>query len=183
MILLTTGRPTPSLSWWKGSTLLDESYTTLGRGLVKNELVLINLQREDLLATLTCQAKNTNLTIPVSKSVTIDLSLSPQEVKIITPRRPLSSGETLEVVCQTFGSRPPARLSWWIGQESLNSMAKETVSGDGNSTVSRLQFRPTSEEHGKLLICKAHNPETPDSALEDKWDLNVYCKCLETSFL
>ncbi|GFT74504.1 nephrin [Trichonephila clavipes] len=168
------GRPTPSLSWWKGSTLLDESYTTLGRGLVKNELVLINLQREDLLATLTCQAKNTNLTIPVSKSVTIDLSLSPQEVKIITPRRPLSSGETLEVVCQTFGSRPPARLSWWIGQESLNSMAKETVSGDGNSTVSRLQFRPTSEEHGKLLICKAHNPETPDSALEDKWDLNVY---------
>ncbi|CAL1289197.1 unnamed protein product [Larinioides sclopetarius] len=68
------GRPTPSLSWWKGSTLLDDSFTTLGRGLVKNELVLINLQREDLLATLTCQASNTNLTVPVSKSVTIDLS-------------------------------------------------------------------------------------------------------------
>ncbi|CAL1289194.1 unnamed protein product [Larinioides sclopetarius] len=168
------GRPTPSLSWWKGSTLLDDSFTTLGRGLVKNELVLINLQREDLLATLTCQASNTNLTVPVSKSVTIDLSLSPQEVRIVTPRRPLSSGEVLEVVCQTFGSRPPARLSWWIGQESLNTLAKETVSGDGNATVSRLQFRPTSEEHGKFLICKAHNPETPDSALEDKWELNIY---------
>ncbi|XP_055950555.1 nephrin-like isoform X2 [Argiope bruennichi] len=168
------GRPTPSLKWWKGSTLLDDSSTTLGRGLVKNELVLINLQREDLLATLTCVASNTNLTVPVSKSVTIDLSLSPQEVRIVTPRRPLSSGEVLEVVCQTFGSRPPARLSWWIGQESLNTLAKETVSGDGNATVSRLQFRPTSEEHGKFLICKAHNPETPDSALEDKWELNVY---------
>ncbi|KFM72593.1 B-cell receptor CD22, partial [Stegodyphus mimosarum] len=53
-------------------------------------------------------------------------------------------------------------------------MAKETVSGDGNSTLSRLRFRPTSEEHGKTLICRAHNPETPDSALEDRWELNVY---------
>lgn len=71
---MVSGRPTPVLSWWKGSTLLDDSYTPLGRGLVKNELVLINLQREDLLATLSCQASNTNLTIPVSSSVTIDLS-------------------------------------------------------------------------------------------------------------
>lgn len=77
----------------------------------------------------------------------------------------------------TFGARPPARLSWWIGQESLNGKAKETVAGDGNSTISRLQFRPTNEEHGKLLVCKAHNPETPDSALEDRWELNVLCEC------
>ncbi|KAG8181047.1 hypothetical protein JTE90_029399 [Oedothorax gibbosus] len=167
------GRPTPVLSWWKGSTLLDDSYTPLGRGLVKNELVLINLQREDLLATLSCQASNTNLTIPVSSSVTIDLSLSPQEVRIATPQRPLSSGESLEVVCSTYGARPPARLSWWIGQENLNSKAKETTAGDGNSTISRLQFRPTNEEHGKMLVCRAHNPETPDSALEDRWELNV----------
>ncbi|XP_054716332.1 hemicentin-2-like isoform X2 [Uloborus diversus] len=168
------GRPTPNLSWWKGSTLLDNSFTTLGRGLVINELLLLDLQREDLLTMLTCQASNTNLTVPVSSSVTIDLSLSPQEVRITTPRRPLSSGEILEVVCQTFGSRPPSKISWWIGQESMTAQAKEIVSGDGNVTTSRLQFRPTSEEHGKFLICRAHNPETPDSALEDKWELSVY---------
>lgn len=62
------------LSWWKGSTLLDDSYTTLGRGFVRNELVLLDLQREDLLTQLTCQASNTNLTVPVSVTVTIDLS-------------------------------------------------------------------------------------------------------------
>ncbi|XP_071039068.1 nephrin isoform X4 [Parasteatoda tepidariorum] len=168
------GRPTPVLTWWKGSTLLDDSYTPVGRGLVKNELLLLDLQREDLLTTLTCQASNTNLTIPVSSSVTIDLSLSPQEVHILTPRRPLSSGEELEVVCHTFGSRPPAKLSWWVGSMPLNDRAKETVSGDGNSTSSRLLFRPTSEDHGKFLVCKAHNPETPDSALDDKWELNVH---------
>lgn len=102
--------------------------------------------------------------------------VSPQEVRIVTPRRFLSAGDELEVVCQTYGARPPARLSWWVGQESLTANARETVSGDGNSTSSRLVFRPTSEEHGKSLICKAHNPETPDSALEDTWELNIFCK-------
>lgn len=102
--------------------------------------------------------------------------VSPQEVRIVTPRRSLSAGDELEVVCQTYGARPPARLSWWVGQESLTANARETVSGDGNSTSSRLVFRPTSEEHGKSLICKAHNPETPDSALEDTWELNIFCK-------
>jgi hypothetical protein len=32
---------------------------------------------------------------------------------------------------------------------------------------------PTVEDDGKYLTCRAENPDIPDSALEDKWRLDV----------
>nr|CAI5829045.1 unnamed protein product [Callosobruchus analis] len=45
-----------------------------------------------------------------------------------------------------------------------------------NHSLSILTFVPVIDDDGKYLTCRAENPSIPDSALEDKWRLNVHCK-------
>ncbi|GFQ74970.1 ig-like domain-containing protein [Trichonephila clavata] len=68
------GKPTPSLTWWRESVLLDDSYEVSPEGVVRNEIEITSLQRHDLMAVFTCQASNNNLTVPVSKYVTVDMN-------------------------------------------------------------------------------------------------------------
>ncbi|GIY69677.1 nephrin [Caerostris extrusa] len=49
-------------------------FSQTSQGYVRNELPLPKLHRSDLLVTYSCQATNTNLTVPVSASVTIDIN-------------------------------------------------------------------------------------------------------------
>lgn len=67
------GNPLPAVHWWKGSHLIDTDYFVVNNSISRNVLTLANLTRDDLLMTLTCQAYNTNLTVAVSQSITLDL--------------------------------------------------------------------------------------------------------------
>jgi hypothetical protein len=49
-------------------------------------------------------------------------------------------------------------------------------SEEGNLSVSVLSFVPGIDDDGKYLTCRAENPEINDSALEDRWRLNVHCE-------
>lgn len=68
-----TGKPLPRLVWWRDGRVIDDSFVTTFDNTVRNDLWLPSLDRSDLDATLTCEASNSNLTMPVSTSVTIDL--------------------------------------------------------------------------------------------------------------
>uniref|UniRef100_A0A1S4LSC2 Ig-like domain-containing protein n=2 Tax=Ixodes scapularis TaxID=6945 RepID=A0A1S4LSC2_IXOSC len=68
------GRPAPHVTWWLGAELVDDSYSSMGEGVVRNDLVIGKLQRSDLMATYRCQASNNNETVPVSTSVSLDLN-------------------------------------------------------------------------------------------------------------
>jgi hypothetical protein len=74
LIKLSIGKPSPSVIWFHGNILIDESYTTGPHGLVRNELNLRNLNRTDFMSILTCRASNTNLSEPVSSSVVLDMN-------------------------------------------------------------------------------------------------------------
>ncbi|GIY07798.1 nephrin [Caerostris extrusa] len=69
-------KPTPHLTWWRESVLLDDSYEVSTEGVVRNEIEITSLQRHDLMAVFTCQASNNNITVPVSKYVTVDMNSS-----------------------------------------------------------------------------------------------------------
>ncbi|KAK8781948.1 hypothetical protein V5799_016711 [Amblyomma americanum] len=68
------GHPLPAVTWWREMTLLDDRYFNTSEGTSRNELLIPKLERSDARTVLTCQASNTNLTLPVYASVTIDMN-------------------------------------------------------------------------------------------------------------
>ncbi|CAG0884521.1 unnamed protein product [Darwinula stevensoni] len=169
----TEGRPPPRLTWWHENALLDATYTTTPDGEVRNVLEIPNLKRENLRSSFSCQAANNNVTVPVSNTVSLDMNFRPYEVRILGSRQPLSAGKMYEIACRSLGSRPPARITWWRGAEQLAS-ARETHSADGNITASTLEFTASVQDINKHLVCRAENPEIPDSTIEDHWELEIY---------
>ncbi|RXG60789.1 hypothetical protein Avbf_16046, partial [Armadillidium vulgare] len=74
--------PPPRVTWWHEGSLLDDGSEVKSDGVTRNTLHMPKLTRADLLKTITCQAVNSNLTAPLTKSVTIDFSLSTKSIKI-----------------------------------------------------------------------------------------------------
>ena len=72
------GKPQPSLTWWRESVLLDDTYeqitTTNNNQLIRNQLIIQSLRRQDLMAVFTCQASNNNISLPSTATVTVDLN-------------------------------------------------------------------------------------------------------------
>ncbi|GFY37497.1 ig-like domain-containing protein [Trichonephila inaurata madagascariensis] len=87
--------------------------------------------------------------------------------------RPMSAEKPVDIVCKSAGSKPPAVISWWMGSSRLKHN-KDTVSADGNFTSSVLTFRPSIEDNGRQLTCRAENPLIAGSALDDTWDLEIH---------
>ncbi|GAB6027389.1 hypothetical protein CHUAL_001665 [Chamberlinius hualienensis] len=69
----SSGIPVPTVTWWRGSSLLPPSFTITPNGTVKNELVIHSLSRKDLHAKFTCQASNNNISLPAIKVVILEL--------------------------------------------------------------------------------------------------------------
>ncbi|CAL1291261.1 unnamed protein product [Larinioides sclopetarius] len=167
------GSPSPSVTWWRDSVLLDDSYHITTQGYVRNNITLIRLKRSDLSAIFTCQASNNNLTVPTSNSVALDLNLRPLDVRIISPPHHLSAGHKVTLECESTGSRPRAVMTWWKGSQKIQT-GNEVISDNGNLTLSTLSFVPTAEDHGKKFTCTAKNPSLPDSLIEDTRTITVH---------
>ncbi|GLH09989.1 GH18163 [Gryllus bimaculatus] len=73
----------------------------------------------------------------------------------------------------TAGSRPAAKLSWWLDNQALDA-SDDKVLGDGNVTTSTVSLTPTAALNGKALTCRAENPALPAGVEEDTWRLNVH---------
>ncbi|XP_076183967.1 nephrin isoform X3 [Ptiloglossa arizonensis] len=173
--LVSGGRPEPKVRWWRGEMLLD-SKDEPGEfpALRRNTLIVKQLSRADLHARFTCQASNNNISQPAAASVAIEMHLKPLSVTIMSSEHaPLSADRKYDVNCMTAGSRPPAKLSWYIDGKKLTNYT-EKVSEDGNMTSSTLVLKPTLHDHDKVIICRADNTKVQDGAMENTWKLNVF---------
>ncbi|XP_071872207.1 nephrin isoform X8 [Bombus fervidus] len=173
--LVSGGRPEPKVRWWRGEMLLD-SKDEPGEfpSLRRNALIVRELSRADLHAVFTCQASNNNISQPVSASVAIEMHLKPLSVAILSNEHaPLSAGRKYDINCMTVGSRPPAKLSWYMDGKKLTNYT-EKVSQDGNMTSSTLILKPTLLDHDKVITCRAENFEIQRGIVEDTWKLNVF---------
>ncbi|XP_047736731.1 synaptogenesis protein syg-2-like [Hyalella azteca] len=120
----TDGEPPPEVVWRLGSHVVDSSWEWPRPGLATNTLTIPELQREHLHASLVCEAHNTNLTIPVTTIVTIEMNLKPAKVAILGAREPLSAGRDYEVACQSSDGRPPALLTWYLDGKLIAGTAQ-----------------------------------------------------------
>ncbi|XP_076325740.1 synaptogenesis protein syg-2-like [Tachypleus tridentatus] len=175
------GDPPPAVTWWQDSALLDNDYIITPLKISRNEFIIEALQREHLWSKLTCQASNTDSIPPVFSSIVLDLNLKPLQVRITTRKQPLSAGRRVEIECQSVGSRPPARMTWWKDGRKIFSASAITTTE--NITVSKLDFTPETDDDKKLLTCRADNPDVGNSAKEAEWKLDViYVPILSLTF-
>uniref|UniRef100_A0A0A9XSS5 Kin of IRRE-like protein 3 n=3 Tax=Lygus hesperus TaxID=30085 RepID=A0A0A9XSS5_LYGHE len=171
--IVTGGKPSPWIRWWRDGTMIDTSDANTSFPNVKdNQLSVASLDRGYLNAVYTCQASNNNISHPATTRVTIDMHLKPMSVSITTPYQPLSADRDYEIECESVGSRPPAKITWWRNNKELTSFT-EKVSEDENVTTSILTIRPAIKDNGGRLICRADNPKVARDALEEVWKLDV----------
>ncbi|XP_076164768.1 neural cell adhesion molecule 2 [Ptiloglossa arizonensis] len=167
------GRPPPKLTWYLENNMIDESYQyNTDLGLTVNNLSYPKVGRQHLNARLICKASNTNLVEPQTGLVILDVNLKPLVVQILTKEPRVSPDKNYDVECRTSGSKPEAKITWWKGDKQINKTA-QNYALENNQSLSILTLVPSIDDDGKYLTCRAENPFLPDSALEDKWRLNV----------
>ena len=76
---------------------------------------------------LTCEARNSNLTRPVSTSLHVDMNFPPTRVRIEPFESPdgrdngrLVAGREQKVTCRSSGSRPQAGITWYLDGRRLD---------------------------------------------------------------
>jgi len=154
------GNPSPSVTWWRESQVVDTSYqsTTEGGGSrVTNILTISSLTRADLHSILTCQASNSNSSLPVSTSVKLDLHFPPTSVTITGADRPLSAGKLHSITCIARGARPSPKINWYLGKKQINGLQTQLHSNE-SMTISYISLTPSPEQAGEVLKCMAKVP-------------------------
>ncbi|XP_065333564.1 synaptogenesis protein syg-2-like isoform X2 [Cloeon dipterum] len=171
--IVSGGKPTPTLRWWRDDHLVDSIDVQSSFPNVKqNQLYVRRLERADLHATYTCKASNNNISQPVFAKVSLEMHFKPISASILSSSQSLSAERKYELVCESVGSRPPTKISWWKDNKKLENYT-EKVSADGNMTTSTLMFTPTMIDHEKTITCRADNPRVQAGVEEDTWKLNV----------
>ncbi|GBM14903.1 hypothetical protein AVEN_213253-1 [Araneus ventricosus] len=108
--------------------------------------------------------------------------VKPLSVRITTEPKPLKVGDDLRLDCQTFGSRPKAKIVWWIDNKLIQNekqsffiQSSGRINGpERNVTYSSIHLSPGIDDNGKVVICKAENPALPHSDIQDSWTLNIH---------
>ncbi|XP_022237588.1 hemicentin-1-like, partial [Limulus polyphemus] len=168
-------QPIPKLTWWRGSVLLDDTFGVLPNKKSFNKLELPELRRQDLFTELSCLASNNDKSVPASATVKIDMTLKPLLLDIDGMDQILSANKLTKLQCKTAGARPNVTISWWLGSKQMKRTTNVTADG-GNITISTLSFKPSKEDAGKYMSCRAKNPLIQGSALEKGWKLTVHHK-------
>ncbi|XP_042228072.1 uncharacterized protein LOC121870347 isoform X2 [Homarus americanus] len=177
---VTGGRPVPTVQWLVNEEVRPSEEVQEPGGVIKVTLVVQELSRTDLHAVFECRATNFNDSSPISSTVTLDMNFQPQNVTILSGTGSLSAGTDYELVCQAWGSRPAAIISWWKGGTTALKDAAMTTSPDSNVTTSILKYSADMTDSGKYLTCRAENQLIPQSAKEDGLKLNIFYKPVVT---
>ncbi|XP_061721983.1 hemicentin-1-like [Cydia pomonella] len=174
------GRPEPVVSWLiDGLPAPQYIGVKTDTHVVVNRLELQHLKREDLNTTFKCRAANTHLVPPQEKTVRLEMNLSPISVSLVNRPQQLIAGAASTLRCVAEGSRPPAQITWFKDNRSLE---REKVSEHSNETwsASTLVFTPTPLDNGAVIKCIAANPALPRKAIDDHVQLNIVYSPLVT---
>ncbi|XP_015264059.1 PREDICTED: nephrin, partial [Gekko japonicus] len=152
------GNPLATLQWLKNGEVISTNWETDGTNQLSRSFLTLSLTAEDNNATVTCQALNQVLSLPLQASFTLHVVFFPEEVKIIgsssTPER-----KEVSLSCSTSSSNPPVQLRWWLGWRELNATEVTVSEGNhgGKITVSNLTYRALREDNDLQLTCEAFN--------------------------
>ncbi|XP_065207097.1 nephrin-like isoform X2 [Planococcus citri] len=168
------GRPAPRVFWWQNENIIDNQSEIILNNQVQNILHFEHLERKHHGSILKCEAVNGRSRNSISSVVVVNLYLKPLSVRLIGNNEIFSVGREYKIMCETFGSRPPANVTWWLKGTKINpSFVVTTTRSDQNFTTSILTFQPKVQHHKSKLTCKVTNSNIAGSTLIDSWHLNI----------
>ena len=74
-------------------------------------------------------------------------SVRPENVRIMSKREPLSTGKDYLLECRSYGSRPPATVTWWKNSKFMNK-AESQVWYNQSYIFIRLKNCPNRQKYG-----------------------------------
>lgn len=83
--------------------------------------------KEELFVLTKCATINLNFSPILFISSLKNTAVRPLSVKIVQNLKFMSTKQTYELRCEVRGSRPPPKISWWLGSTELTE-TKESVS-------------------------------------------------------
>ncbi|RZF42473.1 hypothetical protein LSTR_LSTR004392 [Laodelphax striatellus] len=169
---VTGGKPEPVVRWLVNGNVVDDIYEHNAGNVIENRHTWLGLRRRDLHSVFSCQASNTELTDPKETSLVLDLLLKPLTAKIMSKPTPLKADERYEVKCESAGSKPPAVITWYKAKKQLRKV-KDEYRDNKNVTISTLMFTPTTDDDGKVITCRAENPQVQGQYQEELWTIQV----------
>ncbi|XP_055377463.1 uncharacterized protein LOC129609527 isoform X2 [Condylostylus longicornis] len=165
------GNPPPSVTWSMNGHVLPSTIDFSNPQAINSKLIVRNLSRIHQHAVFKCEASNFPKKT-MAANVTIELYLRPLQVEISFNNQPMSADRKYEIECQAIGSRPPAKITWWMDNTEL--LATQKVSEDGNISISTLTLTPTRQDNEKELKCRATNELVKHGIRENIMKLNVF---------
>ncbi|XP_063873106.1 synaptogenesis protein syg-2-like isoform X1 [Scylla paramamosain] len=165
---VTEGHPIPSVTWWEGSRLLEDTHliphTNLsGFSTTTSDITVGPLTRRDLHRKLTCRASNSDLREALEASVTLDMRYPPSSVRIVGKKNgnlTLRAGRKQEVVCEVLDGRPEPTVTLKLDHEVLPSRkaVKQETRVMRRRTTHAAVLEPTEDLGGSEVTCLAESP-------------------------
>ncbi|CAH1796696.1 unnamed protein product [Owenia fusiformis] len=106
----------------------------------------------------TCQGTNDPLGTTVSASITLSVLYPPDKPEITgyTQGNSIEAGLVKHMMCKSYGGNPTATLTWWKGDELLESTQRQ----QGQIVTSEVDFIARPDDNGAEYRCNATNPAT-----------------------
>ncbi|KAI4475996.1 hypothetical protein M0804_013942 [Polistes exclamans] len=68
------GKPPPTLTWYRNNNFMNNKTMNVRNGVTRSEIVIKNLERDDVLSQLTCNATNNNGSFTLSSTILLDMN-------------------------------------------------------------------------------------------------------------
>ncbi|KAF2357359.1 CD80-like immunoglobulin C2-set, partial [Trinorchestia longiramus] len=167
------GSPSPEVLWIQEGRVVDSNFSE--RNGVSYNSLETPASRLDGFSPFTCKVTNNDVTPPLVKLYTRNVTAGPLSVNIVLEIEPLVAGREARLLCEVRGSNPPPRIRWFRNAEQI-PIDSSTVRHTRNISTSILVLDIHEQDHGSKLTCRAENPLLPTATLEDIYTLDVTYK-------
>ncbi|XP_065160558.1 uncharacterized protein nrm isoform X4 [Atheta coriaria] len=189
-----SGRPTPKVSWYNGTTNLKAPYSShengdgTGTGTSKLQFTL---SRGDLSAKFECRVESAAMPEPIVSFMRADVNVKPTGIVLSGVNGHVVQGSNVMLICDVIGARPAADVKWLNGSQPITDqkfiqtepekmplVTKVIQNRDGTfTTKSSFIFQASRYENGNAFHCYAENSvmkNQQEPALHEVLALDVY---------
>ncbi|XP_063441331.1 hemicentin-1-like isoform X2 [Mytilus trossulus] len=159
----TGGNPSPSVKWFEGPTMIDDSFQQTGNRVV-NDYTFTAEKRHNLIV-FECQVDNEVLQNPLTSTWFFQVYTPPNQPTITGPTD-IIDGTSSTHVCVSTGGNPSPVMSMRIGQTPLTAAdgiveTTEFLQADFSYTVTQtITWNPTLANNGQTIFCQVDHDET-----------------------